>query len=141
MADLAIGQMVELASGALAIIKYIGQPHFAPGQWVGVEILQGGEGKNDGSVQGERYFDCKAGQGMFLRPTAMSLTDRRPTAPQGINGAAKKGPRPSSVLSSGTGRRISSVPDPAISKRMSMNSASPTPASRSSMLRVCMLVK
>lgn len=131
MTDLAIGQTVQLGNGGIAIIRYIGRPHFAPGEWVGVEILEGAEGKNDGSVQGERYFECAAGQGMFMRAAGMSVIDRPPPAPRPTNGAVKKPARPSSVISSGVGRRMSSVPDPAVAKRMSMNSASPSPTTRS----------
>ena len=63
MSDVAIGQTVQvLADGRLATVRYVGQPHFAAGDWVGIEL--GDEsGKNDGSVQGERYFECDMGSG------------------------------------------------------------------------------
>ncbi|CAK7265598.1 hypothetical protein SEPCBS119000_001595 [Sporothrix epigloea] len=68
----AVGHIVRLQDGTRGIIRFAGQPHFAPGDWVGVE-LESSTGKNDGSVQGERYFDCKMGHGMFLRPRAVTV--------------------------------------------------------------------
>ncbi|XP_065841188.1 golgin subfamily A member 6-like protein 7 isoform X1 [Oscarella lobularis] len=38
---------------------------FAKGTWAGIE-LESPEGKNDGSVQGHRYFDCKPNFGIFV---------------------------------------------------------------------------
>ena len=67
-----MGHIVRLQDGTCGIIRFAGQPHFAPGDWVGVE-LETSTGKNDGSVQGERYFDCKMGHGMFLRPRAVTV--------------------------------------------------------------------
>jgi dynactin 1 len=138
MAELAIGQTVELNDGRTATIRFIGQTEFAPGEWIGVELEDNG-GKNDGSVKGERYFECEMGRGMFVRLAAItSIIDQPPpvTKPVGV----KKAARPSSVTGSGLGKRLSNAPDPAAGKRMSMNAASPSPAARgsrpSSMLRV-----
>ncbi|KAG7665768.1 NIP100 [[Candida] subhashii] len=39
------------------IIRYIGNTQFAPGLWYGIE-LDLPRGKNDGSIDGVRYFDC-----------------------------------------------------------------------------------
>ena len=139
MSDLAVGQTIQLSDNRIATVRYIGKPLFAQGDWVGVE-LEDGSGKNDGSVQGERYFECDMGKGMFLRPTAVAAILEQPAAvPKATNGPVKKPARSSSVVSSGVGRRVSSVPDTGAGKRMSMNAASPSPATRSrpsSMLRV-----
>lgn len=64
------GQAVQLSDGRLATVRFFGQTLFAPGTWVGVE-LGDASGKNDGVVQGERYFDCPPMHGMFLRPIAV----------------------------------------------------------------------
>jgi len=45
-------------------VRYIGYTEFAPGEWVGVE-LDDPRGKNDGSVEGKRYFQCRPNFGLF----------------------------------------------------------------------------
>jgi len=40
---------------------------YAKGPWVGVELDEEFEGKNDGSVDGVRYFRCPTGRGIFVR--------------------------------------------------------------------------
>ncbi|KAH8601889.1 dynein associated protein-domain-containing protein [Bisporella sp. PMI_857] len=145
MAEFSNGQVVQLADGRLATIRYVGLAHFQHGTWIGVE-LGDYSGKNDGSVQGERYFTCEDGRGMFVRPAAVSLIEQSPpalpaqpeppTKPAAI--PLKKTTRPSSVVSTAAGRRLSSVPDVGAAKRVSMNSTSPSPVTRSrpsSMLR------
>ncbi len=42
--------------------------------WVGV-ALDEPSGKNDGSVQGVRYFDAAKGHGLFVRPTKVVVGD------------------------------------------------------------------
>ena len=42
-----------VASGLTGVVRYIGPAKFATGDWVGIE-LDGPEGKNDGTVNGER---------------------------------------------------------------------------------------
>jgi dynactin complex subunit len=43
----------------------------------GVELMirSSGVGKNDGSVQGERYFDCKPKHGVFVRPSQVQIIE------------------------------------------------------------------
>ena len=143
MSEYQVGQVVQLADGQLATIRYVGQTGFAAGDWIGVE-LEGLNGKNDGSVKGERYFDCEMGRGMFLRAAAVAAIIEQPAAAPKAVAPAKKVARPTSVVSSGLGRRTSIVPDTGVNKRMSMNAASPSPAGRgsrpSSMLRVSFTV-
>ncbi|CAG8982572.1 hypothetical protein HYALB_00007288 [Hymenoscyphus albidus] len=124
MAALDIGQTVQLADGRYAIVRYVGQPEFAAGEWIGVE-LEDDSGKNDGSVKGQRYFDCQMGRGMFLRPTAVKIVEQPP--PKMKPPPAKRPARPSSVTVAPPGRRMS-----ATGKRASMNAASPSPANRTS---------
>jgi dynactin 1 len=137
MSDLQVGQIVELPDGRLATVRYIGETHFQTGDWVGVE-LEDNNGKNDGSVRGERYFDCEMGRGMFVRPTTITIVEQAPP-PKPAAASVKKAARPSSVVSSGLGRRMSAVPDVGQGRRMSSNAASPSPAPKSrpsSLLRV-----
>ena len=139
MSEYQVGQVVQLADGQLATIRFVGQTGFATGDWIGVE-LESLNGKNDGSIKGERYFDCEMGRGMFLRAAAVAAIIEQPAAAPKSAAPAKKAARPNSVVSSGLGRRTSIVPDSGVGKRMSMNAASPSPAARgsrpSSMLRV-----
>jgi len=48
-------------------VRFCGYTDFAAGEWVGVE-LSGPFGKNDGSVNGVYYFECKSLHGFFCRP-------------------------------------------------------------------------
>lgn len=144
MSELAVGQVVQLTDGRNAVVRFVGNTHFAAGEWVGIE-LEEDTGKNDGSVQGERYFDCDMGYGMFVRPTTLGIVDEAPAAPApppppaAKQSVVRKTSRPSS-FAPGTGR-VSSAADPGLSKRMSLNAASPSPAPRtarpSSITRVC----
>ncbi|KAF7939825.1 hypothetical protein BELL_1388g00010 [Botrytis elliptica] len=127
MAEFEIGQTVELGNGAIATILWMGtDPIFASGDWVGVELEDGG-GKNDGSVLGRRYFQCEMGKGMFVRPSTIAIIDR-PAPPPKAPAPAKKPGRPSSVAAPAA-RRTNSVPDNGV-KRKSMNAPSPSPMGR-----------
>lgn len=132
LSDFQIGQTVELSTGVKATVQFIGNTHFAPGDWIGIE-LEDASGKNDGAVQGQRYFDCPPEHGMFIRPSVLKIVDEstpKPIArPNGkANGAAAKGRPPSMAVG---GSRRQSVIDPTAIKRQSMNAGSPTPAARS----------
>ncbi|XP_070563228.1 CAP-Gly domain-containing linker protein 4-like isoform X2 [Ptychodera flava] len=56
----------------LGLVRYIGPAHFADGLWLGVE-LRTAKGKNDGSVQGKRYFSCKPNHGLLVRPSRVTV--------------------------------------------------------------------
>ncbi|XP_064382519.1 CAP-Gly domain-containing linker protein 4-like isoform X2 [Halichondria panicea] len=60
--------MSVFANKEMGIIRFIGETEFAPGSiWLGVELRKP-NGKNDGSVQGTRYFSCKPNHGLFVKP-------------------------------------------------------------------------
>ncbi|XP_041668571.1 CAP-Gly domain-containing linker protein 4-like isoform X2 [Cheilinus undulatus] len=76
---LRIGMQVLLNSAnEMAFIRYLGTADFAPGIWLGLE-LRSPKGKNDGSVGGRRYFSCRAGHGVLVRPSRVTY--------RGINGS------------------------------------------------------
>ena len=47
-------------------VQFIGHTSFSAGIWIGV-ALDAALGKNDGSVQGRRYFDCAPERGIFVK--------------------------------------------------------------------------
>nr|POE65871.1 dynactin [Quercus suber] len=133
--SLIVGQRIELNDGRIAIVRFVGSTHFQTGEWVGVE-LEDASGKNDGSVKGERYFDCEANHGMFLRPTGVRQIIEEPTpkpAKSVSNGVQAKS-RPSSMHAAVNGVKRQSVVDGA-TKRMSVGMSSPTPSSRNAAAR------
>ncbi|XP_068437172.1 CAP-Gly domain-containing linker protein 4 isoform X2 [Clinocottus analis] len=74
-----VGMQVLLSSANdMAFIRYLGTADFAPGLWLGLE-LRSPKGKNDGSVGGRRYFTCRLGHGVLVRPSRVTY--------RGINGS------------------------------------------------------
>ncbi|XP_061106971.1 dynactin subunit 1-like isoform X1 [Conger conger] len=70
-----VGSQVEvIGKGQRGSVAYIGTTVFATGKWVGV-ILDEPKGKNDGTVQGKRYFTCEENHGIFLRQSQIQLTN------------------------------------------------------------------
>ncbi|EHA47537.1 dynactin ro-3 [Pyricularia oryzae 70-15] len=135
---LALGQTVELSDGRIAIVRFIGRTGFAQGDWLGVE-LPDDSGKNDGSVQGERYFDCDSNHGMFVRPSTVCILDDapEPPPPQPAKTAApvaKKpaGGRPSMFNGGGGMAARGTGGDPNLARRMSLNAPSPSPVPKAS---------
>ncbi|KAK7746961.1 hypothetical protein SLS53_002149 [Cytospora paraplurivora] len=139
MSELRDGQVIRLADGRNAIVRFVGETTFAPGIWVGVE-LDDGNGKNDGSVQGERYFDCAMGNGMFVRPTAVTVVEQPPPARPKLkaststsaNTRKSSSARPNSMFPTGTGRSGSGSIDIGVGRRRSLNAPSPSPGPRPS---------
>ena len=71
---LGTGQRVLVGNSVEGTVQFIGRTHFAPGMWIGVE-LEVPRGKNDGSVNGQRYFTCQARHGIFAPPTKIQVLD------------------------------------------------------------------
>ncbi|XP_066531219.1 CAP-Gly domain-containing linker protein 4 [Hoplias malabaricus] len=74
-----VGMQVLLSSAnEMGTVRFLGKTDFAPGLWLGLE-LRSARGKNDGSVGGRRYFSCRPGHGVLVRPSRVTY--------RGINGA------------------------------------------------------
>uniref|UniRef100_A0A6Q2Z8L0 Dynactin subunit 1 n=1 Tax=Esox lucius TaxID=8010 RepID=A0A6Q2Z8L0_ESOLU len=70
-----VGSLVEvIGKGHRGTVAYIGATLFATGKWVGV-ILDEAKGKNDGTVQGKRYFTCQENHGIFVRQSQIQVVD------------------------------------------------------------------
>ncbi|XP_059057015.1 restin homolog isoform X2 [Achroia grisella] len=82
--ELRMGDRVIVSSsrGSKAgTLRYVGVTEFAPGVWAGVE-LDDPLGKNDGSVDGKRYFECAPRFGLFapIAKVSRSPSNRKPGA-------------------------------------------------------------
>ncbi|XP_062239809.1 dynactin subunit 1-like isoform X6 [Platichthys flesus] len=70
-----IGCTVEVTGkGQRGTVAYIGATLFASGKWVGV-VLDKPNGKNDGTVQGKRYFICEENHGIFVRQSQIQVVE------------------------------------------------------------------
>lgn len=139
-ASLSVGQKIELNDGRVANVRFVGATNFQTGDWVGVELDEA-TGKNDGSVKGERYFQCEQGYGMFLRPSGVRqvLEEPKPKAKAAGNGVPGKA-RASSMQAGVNGLKRQSLVD-GPGKRGSTVGASPTPTARSGLSGVRSLAK
>ncbi|KAA3681339.1 uncharacterized protein DEA37_0003437 [Paragonimus westermani] len=79
--DFSLNDRVFVGSGTerIGTVAYIGETQFAPGEWIGV-VLSAPTGKNDGTVGGVCYFQCKPMHGIFskrqnLRHVSAAVTD------------------------------------------------------------------
>ncbi|CAH8821842.1 unnamed protein product [Trichobilharzia szidati] len=70
-----VGCRVKIASKSVfGTVAFVGITQFSPGKWVGI-ILDEPKGKNNGTVQGKRYFTCEENFGIFVRPSQLTLLD------------------------------------------------------------------
>uniref|UniRef100_A0A1I8G0L6 E2 ubiquitin-conjugating enzyme n=1 Tax=Macrostomum lignano TaxID=282301 RepID=A0A1I8G0L6_9PLAT len=101
-----VGNRVEVSGKNLrGTVAFVGTTQFSAGKWVGV-ALDESQGKNDGSVNGKRYFTCPENHGLFVRQTQLTvLPDSKPTSGTPSKGATA----PSSAAKTGTPAATPSV--------------------------------
>ena len=99
-----LGDRVTVAQTQLCgTVKFIGTTEFAAGEWMGIELDEK-QGKNNGSVKGKTYFDCKPEHGLFVRPTAVTkISQPVPKislqTPQAPEAPSQKDPPPAAAVS------------------------------------------
>ncbi|XP_053921672.1 dynactin subunit 1 isoform X3 [Cuculus canorus] len=96
---LKVGSRVEvIGKGHRGTVAYVGATLFATGKWVGV-ILDEAKGKNDGTVQGRKYFTCEENHGIFVRQSQIQVFEdgADTTSPETPESAALKVPKRDSV--------------------------------------------
>lgn len=69
--DFIVGDRVWVNGTRPGYIQFLGETQFATGDWAGV-VLDEPVGKNDGAVNGVRYFQCEPRRGVFARPERLS---------------------------------------------------------------------
>lgn len=90
--DFAVGDRCVVGDKRWAgVVRFVGTTHFAEGTWIGVE-LDLKLGKNDGSVQGTRYFFCEPRRGIFVRANLVMTAASGSQEPDGS-------PEPITVMS------------------------------------------
>ncbi|XP_056322470.1 CAP-Gly domain-containing linker protein 1 [Danio aesculapii] len=87
--DFSVGERVWVNGNKPGLVQFVGGTQFAPGQWAGI-VLDEPIGKNDGSVSGVRYFQCKDLYGIFTRPSKLTRSPVPEREPNGTQTPADK---------------------------------------------------
>ncbi len=69
-----VGMRCEVSGGRRGEVAFVGKTVVGCGYWVGVKYDEP-VGKNDGSVKGERYFECEMNYGGMVRPNLVQVGD------------------------------------------------------------------
>ncbi|KAJ3064161.1 CAP-Gly domain-containing linker protein 2, partial [Podochytrium sp. JEL0797] len=132
--NVSVGDRVEVSNAgtpAVGVVQYMGATQFAAGVWIGIALEPGSVGKNDGSVQGMRYFECGGEQrGVFVRLAMVKrvLAPSVANTPNATRAASSNGVR----KPSGTKSPPSAAPTPSAAKHLRTKTVSATPSTRTS---------
>ncbi|XP_067139830.1 kinesin-like protein KIF13A isoform X3 [Centruroides vittatus] len=114
-----LGESVMISPyNKLGVVAYIGPTEFAPGAWIGIE-LDTPTGKNDGSVNGIRYFQCKPRFGIFVRPDKLVLDKRGRAIRAARQSSSTSGGKDGLWRSRSKGEGLSSITDNSIRRSRS----------------------
>ncbi|TMW69126.1 hypothetical protein Poli38472_001282 [Pythium oligandrum] len=67
-----VGKFINVGT-VPGVIRYIGQTMFAPGLWIGIELVEK-KGKHNGTVQNVQYFECADHHGIFIRAERLDIS-------------------------------------------------------------------
>uniref|UniRef100_A0A8D0G1V0 Dynactin subunit 1 n=1 Tax=Sphenodon punctatus TaxID=8508 RepID=A0A8D0G1V0_SPHPU len=121
---LKVGSRVEvIGKGHRGTVAYVGATLFATGKWVGV-ILDEAKGKNDGAVQGRKYFTCEENHGIFVRQSQIQVFEdgADTTSPETPESSTSKVPKRDSFESA----KASKLPTRTTSSAASSGTAGPS---------------
>ncbi|KAH9816776.1 dynein associated protein-domain-containing protein [Melampsora americana] len=137
------GDRVAVAAGE-GTAAYVGTTEFSNGVWIGI-VLDEPNGKNDGSVNGKRYFMCKSGCGVFVRPSQVTLvtgskpmtrqisSSKPPQTPQAAIRPIAANTNPSTLtrpgLQPGKSTHLTASQAPRAGRLSNVTSPNPTPSS------------
>ncbi|VUZ55728.1 unnamed protein product [Hymenolepis diminuta] len=113
-------QVIVTGKGIEGTVAFIGTTQFSAGKWVGL-ILNEPVGKNNGTVQGKRYFTCEENYGLFVRPTQLALLG--PGGPISIMNTSISSAASESSSSRMSASRAQYKPPASISSRTSLSSS------------------
>lgn len=109
--NIPIGTPVETIKEKISgTLRFIGPTKFKEGYWAGIELDTLGAGKNDGSINGERYFTCPPKTGIFVDCRAIRPRTQQP--PKKHNTLPKIKPKLGPV------RQKSTTPTPSTNNRL-----------------------
>ena len=69
-----VGQRVLVGNKMSGSVRFIGPTEFASGVWVGVELDEP-KGRNNGSLNNKKYFECNKNHGIFAPPSKVSIME------------------------------------------------------------------
>ncbi|KAK9449508.1 uncharacterized protein V1518DRAFT_416189 [Limtongia smithiae] len=113
--DIHVGDLVYASAGQRGVVLFIGNVHGKAGVFAGIDLVNG-QGKNNGSVDGVRYFTTSSPtSGLFIPISKCSLTPPSdiPATPRSRSVLSNRAPsRASSAL--GEYRELAMSPAPAL---------------------------
>lgn len=126
MSEFKVGQRIETNTHRTGIVKYVGPIHVTDGAWLGID-LQEPTGKNDGSLRGERYFECPPQHGLFVKESDIHQIISQPAPKPAASKVAP--PKPKAATPAPKSRPSSTAaPRPAASSRPSSVTSPPAGA-------------